>query len=162
MTSHRSCTFLHSFKFVFFVLLWLDSFKTLETVYLRFFILWSILMLMFSIIFLIHSFYYSAQNFLWLYFMISIILLNFLFYSCSIVFPDLIDLSFCVFLLVRFLKIAVLNSLLSKSYIPYLWDGYWKIIVILWWRHVSLKFCVVIFTFEVAVTSSQTTFNQPC
>lgn len=86
MTLHRSCTFLHSFKFLFslFSSGWIVS-KSLK------------LSILDSLFCLIHSdvdvLYYIFNSFILLFssrmscgFMISITLLNFLFYSCSIVF----------------------------------------------------------------------------
>lgn len=58
----------------------------------------------------------------------------------------------------RFIKTTILNSCFGKSQISMFGYGYQNIIVILWWYYLncscSLKFCVIVFTFEVAVTSS--------
>lgn len=111
-------------------------------------------------------FYSSATEFVWfLFFVISISLLNFPFCSCSFsffFFPEFIELSLLYFLAAHWASLRQRLQIFSGQIVDplFFWVDYWKIIVFSWQYPVSLifsyfsKFCVIVFVCEEAVTSS--------
>lgn len=133
MASHRPPRLSSPFHSFFFILRWLDNFKV-PVFSLRHFVLIDLLLLMLSHFHLLNSVSpecFILNDFSLLYFsfcsyMVFLILLNCLFSYNSW----------------SFLKIAILNSLLGKSYV--FGFSYWKIMVILLCS-CALNFCIADF-----------------